>query len=225
MLFGIFLGADSSVSNKHALWLAEVEGVFIEGKFPSRKNLIFYGVSAILDHLTEYILEQHNKRDFSKSTFRSKSFVSLFKLLQSLLLCIMAAEKKGKLTARGAPIMASPYLKHPELSDSDRIDSGFVDSFKSDESKSESMTMIQEITEKMSINDTTAEFVCDDASTNTRHPQPCSPPKPTSNSPKETAPCMSPVDSMLSFAQSNDVRHLLAPYRHHLLVQNEDGDT
>ncbi|KAK3741767.1 hypothetical protein QZH41_002173 [Actinostola sp. cb2023] len=77
----------------------------------------------------------------------------------------------------------------------------------------------------MEINDNSEQLVCDDASTNNRHPEPCSPPKTIAPSPKEMPHHASPIQSVMNFAQCNDVRYLLAPYRQHLLVQNEDGDT
>lgn len=148
----------------------------------------------------------------------------------------MDSERKPKLTPRGAPMMAShrlqlirPDMKDGKIVDPERVDSGLGDSFKSErgsnESNPEGEIVLDELTKKMSLSENTQQTcLCDDASMNSRHPEPCSPPQTTSASPK-MSPVMSPVQSVMNFAQSNDVRHLLAPYRHCLLVPNEDGDT
>lgn len=145
----------------------------------------------------------------------------------------MSAHGERKLVPRGAPVESAMMKskQHNLLHPGERNDSGFSDSFKSErssyESTNESMTLLEEITEKMSIHENTEQLKCVDETTKTRHPQPCTSTTTatTTRMTEEVAQYSVPAHNVLSFAQSNDVRHLLAPYRHHLHLQNDDGDT
>jgi hypothetical protein len=103
----------------------------------------------------------------------------------------------------------------------DQCDSGLGDSFKSQEgsferSERDNTSLLQELS------------ISDDDCMKNRHPGPCQPLPTTTSAPspvQTSQPQMSPVENVMNFAQSNDFRYLLAPYREQLRMQNEDGDT
>lgn len=146
-------------------------------------------------------------------------------------------KEKPVLTARGAPMQreiinprrAALLNKMDQGKNNlmvDQCDSGLGDSFKSQDGSFERFD--QDTANLLDLRDLSIIDEDDDSMKN-RHPGPCkSFPVPTTSAPsslQNSSPQKSPVENVMNFAQSNDVRYLLAPMRDNLMMQNEDGDT
>ncbi|XP_031557780.1 B-cell lymphoma 3 protein-like [Actinia tenebrosa] len=141
-----------------------------------------------------------------------------------------------KLTPRGAPMqreIINPHraalLNKMEQGKNnltlDQCDSGLGDSFKSQEGSYERLD--QDTANLLDLQDLSIIDEDDEAMKN-RHPGPCKSlpvSTPTSCSAQNSSLQISPAEHVMNFAQSNDVRYLLAPMRDDLMMQNEDGDT